>query len=42
MVDPRVEIGDAIEIEVRGRKLKAVIVARNLENRKVNITYAVL
>jgi len=40
MVSPQVAIGSDIEIEVRGRKLKAMIVPRNLENRKVTITYA--
>ncbi len=42
MIAPDVPVGSEIEIEVRGRKLKAKIVMRNLENRKVNTTYAVL
>jgi hypothetical protein len=42
MIPPQVAVGDEIEVEVRGRKLKAKIVLRNLENRKVNTTYAVL
>ncbi|MHC5001026.1 MAG: aminomethyltransferase family protein, partial [Planctomycetota bacterium] len=40
LIDPRMAIGSEIEIEVRGRMLKAEIVARNLENRKVKRTYA--
>jgi aminomethyltransferase len=40
LIDPRIAIGNEIEIEVRGRMLKAEIVARNLENRKVKRTYA--
>ncbi|MHC5179251.1 MAG: hypothetical protein ACYSOS_01850, partial [Planctomycetota bacterium] len=42
MIPPQVAVGDEIEVEVRGRKLKAKIVLRNLENRKINTTYAVL
>ncbi|MHC4951221.1 MAG: glycine cleavage system aminomethyltransferase GcvT [Planctomycetota bacterium] len=42
MIAPNVPMGSEIEVEVRGRKLKAKIVARNLENRKVNTTYAVI
>ena len=40
MVAPQVAVGSEIEIEVRGRMLIAEIVARNLENRKVKMTYA--
>lgn len=40
MIAPQVAVGSEIEIEVRGRKLKATIVARNLENRKSKISYA--
>ena len=39
-VAPQVAVGGEIEIEVRGRMLKAAVVARNLENRKVKMTYA--
>jgi len=42
MVDPSVTVGSTIEIDVRGRRLKAVIVARNLENRKGTQTYAIV
>jgi aminomethyltransferase len=40
LIDPQVSLGSEIEIEVRGRMLKAKIVARNLENRKVKRTFA--
>ncbi|MEN8128305.1 MAG: glycine cleavage system aminomethyltransferase GcvT [Planctomycetota bacterium] len=40
VVAPHVAAGSEIEIEVRGRKLKAKVVPRNLENRKVKVTYA--
>jgi aminomethyltransferase len=40
LIDPRIALGSEIEIDVRGRMLKAKIVARNLENRKVKRTYA--
>jgi aminomethyltransferase len=40
IIDPQVALGSEIEIEVRGRMLKAEIVTRNLENRKVKRTYA--
>lgn len=40
VIDPQVPLKDEIDIEVRGRMLKAVVVARNLENRKVTRTYA--
>jgi aminomethyltransferase len=42
MVVPNGPIGSGVEIEVRGRKLKAEIVARNMENRKVKTTYAMI
>ncbi|MCD6175716.1 MAG: glycine cleavage system aminomethyltransferase GcvT [Planctomycetes bacterium] len=43
MVEPQtLSIGRNVEIEVRGRMLKAVIVARNMENRKTKMTYALL
>ena len=40
IIDPQVAVKSEIEIEVRGRKLKATVVTRNLENRKVKTTYA--
>jgi aminomethyltransferase len=40
LVDPGMTIGNQIEIDVRGRMLKAEIVARNLENRKREVAYA--
>jgi len=42
MIEPHIEIGTEIEIEVRGRKLKALIVPRNLQNTKGAQTFAVL
>ncbi len=42
IIDPQVAVKSEIEIEVRGRKLKATVVARNLENRKVKTTYALI
>ncbi len=42
LVRPEVKVGDMVEIEVRGRRLKAEIVARNLENRKGEIAFAVV
>ena len=42
MIEPIVPVGAEIEIEVRGRKLKAKVVVKNLENRKGSIAYAVL
>ena len=40
IIDPQVAVKSEIEIEVRGRKLKATVVGRNLENRTEKITYA--
>ena len=40
MIAPNVPVGSEIEIEVRGRRLKAKVVPRNLENRKGNVAYA--
>jgi aminomethyltransferase len=42
MIAPNVPVGSEIELEVRGRRLKAKVVPRNLENRKANTTYAVI
>lgn len=42
LIESQVTIGSKIEIEVRGRKLKATVVTGNLQNRKTNRTYAVL
>lgn len=42
MVQPQVTIGEIVELEIRGRRLKAEVVARNLENRKGDIVYAVV
>jgi len=42
MIAPDIPVGSEIEIEVRGRRLKAKVVLRNLENRKVNTTYAII
>ena len=42
MIEPDVPVGVEIEVEVRGRKLKAKIVDRNLENRKGIFAYAKL
>ncbi len=42
IIEPQVPVGAAIEVEVRGRKLKANVVSKNLENRKGRIAYAAL
>ncbi len=42
MIEPNVPIGADVDIEVRGKKLKAKIVTKNLENRKGNVAYAIL
>jgi len=42
MIEPKVPAGAEVEVEVRGRRLKAEIVARNLENRKGDVAYATL
>ena len=42
MIAPDVGVGAEVEVEVRGRRLKAIIVERNLENRKGNTANAVL
>lgn len=42
MIEPQAVIGSEIEIDVRGRKLKAQIVTKNLENRKGSVTTAVI
>jgi aminomethyltransferase len=42
MIIPQIALGSEIEIDVRGRMLKAETVIRNLENRKDNETYALL
>jgi len=42
IVAPNIPVGSEIEIEVRGRRLKAEVVARNLENRKGDTAYALL
>ncbi len=42
IIDPQVAVKSQIEIEVRRQKLKATVVGRNLENRKVQTTYALL
>ncbi len=40
LIAPRIALGSEIEIEVRGRMLKAAVVARNLGNPKTKMTYA--
>ena len=42
LVEPDISVASEIEIDVRGRRLKAVIVIRNLENRKGTTTYAIV
>ena len=42
MIEPSVPVGAEIEVEVRGRRLKAKVVVKNLENRKGSIAYAVV
>jgi len=42
MVAPHIPVGSEIEIEVRRRRLKAEIVARNLKNRRGSVAYAIL
>lgn len=42
MIAPNVPVGSEIELEVRGRKLRAEVVKKNLENRKGNVACAVL
>lgn len=42
LLSPEVPIGAIVEIDVRGRRLKAEVVTKNLENRKGSTTYAVL
>lgn len=42
LVNPDVPVGSQVEIDVRGRRLKAEIVVKNLENRKGEITYAIV
>lgn len=42
LLAPDVIVGSEIEVEVRRKKLRAKVVSKNLENRKGNITYAVI
>lgn len=42
LIEPTVAVGAAVEVEVRGRRLKANVVSKNLENRKGSIAHAVL
>lgn len=42
MIVPDVPIGSEIEVDVRGRRLKAKIVLRNLDNRNGSVAHAVL
>jgi aminomethyltransferase len=42
LLAPDVTVGSEIEVEVRGKKLRAEVVSKNLENRKGNITYAII
>ena len=42
LVNPDVPMGAILEVEVRGRRLKAQVVPKNLENRKGNTAYAVI
>lgn len=42
LISPEVPMGATVEVDVRGRRLKAVVVVKNLENRKGNVTYAVV
>jgi aminomethyltransferase len=42
LIQPHVPVGARVEVEVRGRKLKAKVVSKNLEKRKTNITYPII
>ena len=42
LMDPTIKIGETVQVDVRGRKLCAKVVLKNLENRKGDTTYAVL
>jgi aminomethyltransferase len=42
LVQPQVTVGSEIQVEVRGRKLKARVAPRNLENRTGNTTHAIM
>lgn len=42
LVEPTIPVGAEVCVEVRGRKLKAKVVARNLENRKGSIVNCIL
>jgi aminomethyltransferase len=42
LIEPAVPVGAEVAVEVRGRKLKAKVVSKNLENRKGNTAYAVV
>jgi aminomethyltransferase len=42
MIGPNIPMGSEIEIEIRGRRLKANVVLRNLENRKGDVAYAIV
>jgi hypothetical protein len=42
LVQPQVTVGSEIQVEVRGRKLKARVASRNLENRTGNTTHAIM
>jgi aminomethyltransferase len=42
MIEPQIDIGGVVQMEVRGKKLKAQVVAKNLENTKGLQTYSIL
>ena len=42
LLSPEVPIGAVVEVDVRGRRLKAEVVKKNLENRKGKIAYAIV
>jgi aminomethyltransferase len=42
LIEPSVQIGEEITVDVRGRKLRAKVVTKNLENRDGDTAYAVL
>jgi aminomethyltransferase len=42
MIEPNVPIGAEIEIEVRGKKLNAQLVIKNMENRNGSVTCAIV
>ena len=42
LVDSAIRAGEVLEIDVRGRRLRAEAVKRNLDNRSGSVTFAVL